>query len=92
MKPQEFSVVSRRHSHSKISMNIIPYTSLHYKPKKSPKVILTDLPKDLGTDYKGKLMTFDMQCLELHSESESYFIPLLMYLNSDMSEKGISLL
>ena len=71
--------MSRRHSYSKISTNIIPAPSLHYKPKKSPKVILTDLqvilPEDLGTDYKGKPMIFDMQCLELHSESETCDYP-----------------
>ena len=59
LKPQEYSVVSRRHSHSKISMNFIPTLSLCYKLKKIPIVILTDLSNDLGTNYKGKPMGFD---------------------------------
>lgn len=56
-------------------MNIIPSPSLHYKPKKITKVILIDLPEDLGTDYKGNPMAFDMQCLELYSESETCDYP-----------------
>ena len=92
MKPLGSNVVSRRLSHFEISMNIIPAPRLRYKLKKSPIVILTYMFEDLGTDYKGKPMAFDMQCLELHSESESCFIPLFTYLNSDMSEKRISLL
>ena len=92
MKPQEFSVVSRRHSHSEISMNIIPSPSLHYKLKKSPIVILTDMSDDLGTDYKGKPMEFDAQCWNFVLRVSFVFIPVFMYVNSDMSKKGISLL
>ena len=50
-------------------------------------VILTDLSKDWGTDYKGKPMGFVTQCLEPYYESEYCVIAVFMYANYDMSRK-----
>lgn len=66
---------------------MIPAPSLHYKLKKNPLVILTDLPDDFGTDYKGKPMVFDAQCWNFVLRVSLTFIPMLIYVN--LSEKWI---